>query len=247
MILIIWSSLLHFSVCRGFCKHTENTHVLLRLDNTTAVAYINHFGGLKSQLCNALAKQIWGWCVQRHIWISAAHLPGRLNSIADFKSRSFNDQTEWMLNKNAFNQIMQRFGSPDIDIFASRLNRQVPKYISWLPEPEAVTADAFSVSWTHLNFYAFPPFCLIGRCLQKIQCDQAEGILVVPSWPTQSWYPRFISMCVQQPFFIPRHKSLLLQPVTNVRHSLYDRIDLLSCRVSGRHLKMPVCDERRLT
>nr|KAG5688439.1 hypothetical protein BaRGS_001856 [Batillaria attramentaria] len=37
-----------------------------------------------------------------------------------------------------------------------------------------------------LDFYAFPPFSVIPRVLQKVRRDRAEGVIVVPRWPTQS-------------------------------------------------------------
>ena len=30
-----------------------------------------------------------------NIWISAAHIPGKQNTIADFMSRSLNENTKW--------------------------------------------------------------------------------------------------------------------------------------------------------
>lgn len=30
--------------------------------------------------------------------------------------------------------------------------------------------------------FMFPPFSLVGRCLERIQVNKAEGILVVPLW-----------------------------------------------------------------
>lgn len=30
------------------------------------------------------------------------------------------------------------------------------------------------------RFYCFPPFSLIRRCLQKIEMDKGEGIMIVP-------------------------------------------------------------------
>ena len=159
------------------------------MDNTTAVAYVNHMGGSKSLPCNDLAKEIWEWCANRNITLSATHLPGKQNVIADKESRKFNDRTEWKLNEQAFNKIRHRFGTPDIDLFASRLNYQVPRYVSWKPDPGAEAVDAFSLDWNKLKFYAFPPFCLVGRCIQKIMQDKAQGILVVPNWTTQAWFP----------------------------------------------------------
>ena len=49
-------------------------HIQLSIDNTTAVAYIAHMGGSKSQDCNELAKQLWKWCIARNIWVSLAIL-----------------------------------------------------------------------------------------------------------------------------------------------------------------------------
>lgn len=42
--------------------------------------------------------------------------------------------------------------------------------------------DAFSANWNNFFFYVFPPFSLVGRCLERIQVNKAEGILVVPLW-----------------------------------------------------------------
>ena len=42
-------------------------------DNTTAICYINHMGGQKSEDCNSLKKKIWEWSIERNLWISAAH------------------------------------------------------------------------------------------------------------------------------------------------------------------------------
>ena len=109
--------------------------------------------------------------------------------MADKRSRIFKDNTEWMLNPQIFKNIVSRYGVPDIDLFASRLNHQLPKYVSWEHDPGAVAVDAFSLHWGNTFFYAFPPFCLIGQCLKKIAQDAAKGILVVPNWPTQSWFP----------------------------------------------------------
>lgn len=40
-------------------------------------------------------------------------------------------------------------------------------------------------------FYAFPPFSLISKMLQEIITEQSKGIVVVPKWQAQPWYPIF--------------------------------------------------------
>ncbi len=222
-----------FFALKSFCKDKRDIHILLRLDNTTAVAYIQNMGGIKSIECNKLAKSLWNWCIARNIWVTAAHLPGILNTTADRSSRKFQEETEWMLNRKLFRKITKHLGTPNIDLFASRLNTQLQRYISWKPDPGAESVDAFTVDWSTEFFYAFPPFCLIGRCLQKISLDNATGILVVPRWNTQFWYPKLQSMLVQEPLVLHRCKDLLSQPGTGELHPLNNSLDLLVCRLSG--------------
>ena len=127
-------------------SHT-NVHIRLMLDNTTAATYLNKMGGTHSTVCNAISKTIWDWAVPRNIWLSAAYVPGSQNLIADYKSRNFDDNTEWSLSPLLFAQISSRFYHPQVDLFASRLNRQVDTFVSWKPEPEAWAIDAFSLNW----------------------------------------------------------------------------------------------------
>jgi hypothetical protein len=44
---------------------------------------------------------------------------------------------------------------PAIDLFTTRLNKQMSRYVSWFPEPDAVTADSFSFPWSEFNPYIF--------------------------------------------------------------------------------------------
>lgn len=99
-------------------------HILVNVDNVTAVSYTNSMGGTRSNDCNKAAKDLLMWCKDREILVTAAYLPGKSNIQADKMSRSY-DRTEWILNMDAFQQIVQFFGHPKIDLFASRLNKQL--------------------------------------------------------------------------------------------------------------------------
>ena len=147
-----------FHAIQVYCKKVTDVHVKLQLDNTTAVAYINHMGGSKSLKCNQLAKSIWVWCARKNIWLSASHLPGKLNVDADTSSRVFNDRTEWTLNKAVFHNITTTFGTPEIDLFASRLNCQVPRYVSWHPEPEAEGSRCVLYGMGKIKILCLPSF-----------------------------------------------------------------------------------------
>ncbi|VDI14575.1 Hypothetical predicted protein [Mytilus galloprovincialis] len=78
------------------------THVKILTDNTTAVSYVNKMGGIKSICCNTIAKSIWFWAKKQNVWLTASHIAGTENTIADAESRKFNDQVEWQLNKDIF-------------------------------------------------------------------------------------------------------------------------------------------------
>ncbi|KAI8480097.1 hypothetical protein Bbelb_421870 [Branchiostoma belcheri] len=61
----------------------DTQHVLLRLDNVTAVAYVNHVGGTRSPDLAALALEMWSWALERGLTLSATHVPGLTNTLAD--------------------------------------------------------------------------------------------------------------------------------------------------------------------
>ena len=131
---------------------------------------------------------VFEWCNERDIVLSAAHIRGVANAEADRLSRDTKVNTEWMLKHSIFQGLMKYFGVPSIDLFASRINCQLPIYISWRPDPHACDIDAFSISWAQGFLYAFPPFSQVGRVLQKIVQDPAVVLVVLPLWPTRVWF-----------------------------------------------------------
>ena len=215
---------------KTFCRNKQNLHVLVRTDNTTAMSYINKMGGMKSSLCNDLAKEIWIWASSKQIWLTAGHIPCGSN-IADYSSRNFNDNVEWMLDIDIVQKIFNIWNTPDIDMFASRLNKQLVRFVSWKPDPFAEMIDAFSVDWNNLYFYAFPPFSLISRVLRKLREDNGECVIVAPLWTTQTWYPTLMEMIIDSPYIIPKH--VLSLPGTTKTQNLDNKLVLMACRLSG--------------
>ena len=138
-------------------------------------------GTSHSDKCNALTKHIWEWSISRDIWLNVAHIPRKQNVVADYESRRNQREAEWMLNTSLLANAIQRLEfTPEIDLFATRVNTQFQRYVSYRPDPNATAVDAFSVDWSELKFYAFPPFSVIPAVLSKIQQDESEGICVLP-------------------------------------------------------------------
>lgn len=86
-----------FFTLKTFCPSLRNCHIKAMIDNTTAISYINNMGG-RTISCNRLTRNLWLWCIERNLWITAAHIPGKLNVIADSESRKTYQDTEWKLD-----------------------------------------------------------------------------------------------------------------------------------------------------
>ena len=220
---------------KSFLFLLKGKHVCIKSDNSTTVCYLNAMGGTKSPLCNKLAKSIWMCCVQNEIWLTACHLPGVLNFEADKSSRQFNERIEWQLKPGIFLKIIDIFGTLEIDLFACRLNNQLPKYVSWKPYPGACRVDAFSISWSGKFVYIFPPFSLLNRCLQKLENDQTSALLIAPVWPTQVWW--LLSLLEANPLLLPQDKDLIILPQSATLHPLRNQMRLMACLLSGNPMK----------
>lgn len=83
----------------------------------------------------------------RKNWILASHVLGVLNIQADVESRYLVEDTQWMINTKIFLSLVERWGSPTIDLFSSRVTNQILTYASWIPDPGAAFVDAFSIKW----------------------------------------------------------------------------------------------------
>ena len=190
---------------------------------------------------------MWDYARQKNLWISAAFIPGLENTESDEKSRIFDDKTEWSLNDSLFYQICEKFGVPSIDLFASRLNAKLDRYCSWEPDPGAIYIDSLMYDWSKecLGF-AFPPFAIIHKVLQKMIKQEAELILIVPFWVSQPWFTLFVSTLCDYPLLIEVNNKELFLPFRTRKerrghapsqHPLTGQLKLLAARCSGKLYK----------
>jgi len=217
---------------KSFISALQNKHVKVLTDSTTAVCYVSNMGGTQSIACDQVSQDIWAFCIKYDIWISCTHIAGKDNK-ADMPSREFNDRTEWSLCDNMFKTVCARFETPNIDLFASRLNAKLEMYCAWKPDPEAKFIDAFMLDWASFDYcYVFPPFSLLPRCVRKIKQDKAKALVIAPLWPTQTWFPLLMKLLVQKPVILPKGRKLYL-PHQEVVHPLEKKLVLMACKVSG--------------
>ena len=118
---------------------------------------------------NKIACDVWNLMDDLDIDLSISHLPGKFNQDVDLASRLINYRTKWCLPKKYFKLICKHFSfTPSIDMFTSRLNHRLPRYILYAPDLHCVHVDCFTMQWSSEKPYLFPPFNLINRTLQII-------------------------------------------------------------------------------
>ena len=123
-----------------------------------------------------------------------------------------------MLNKDYLVIFAKKLNFfPDIDYFANRLNHQVPKYISYRPDPEASYGDCFANLSICKRPHLFPPFSLVGRVLGKIRIVKIMALIVVLDWLSQVYYPTLKSMMVSKPMRIAAGQTVLVLPEKTIR------------------------------
>ena len=96
-------------------------------------------------------------------------------------SRVISDNTEWMLSIKLFKILWDKFQfSPQVGLFATCLNKQIDKYVSWMPDPYCIAVNVLNFSWKTHKIYVFPPFSLAGAAISKLIRDNTIRIMIIP-------------------------------------------------------------------
>lgn len=149
--------------------------------------YINRQGGARaSSLCQE-AVHLWDYCIAQSIHLEPSYLLGSQNKLVDCLCRLFINHHEWSIHPDVLGTIFQKWGFPQLDLFAPRYNRKYPQFGLYLGRSSRSLTDAFLLPWGGGLMYAFPPMALIHRVLLKVRRDKAR-ILIAPVWPWQHWF-----------------------------------------------------------
>ncbi|KAL2095574.1 hypothetical protein ACEWY4_007722 [Coilia grayii] len=222
-----------FLALRHFLPHVENSHVLVRTDNTTVVAYINKQGGLRSPQLHRLARKLILWSQDRLLSLKATHVPGVENRGADLLSRGHPRYGEWKLHLNVTKQIWQRFGYPTVDLYASAENAHCPLFFSLTDTTAPLGVDALAHPWPRTLLYAFPPLALITPTLERVRTESHTMILIAPNWPQKHWLAEITGLLYAQPWPLPLQRDLLSQAQGEIFHPHPERLALWAWPVRG--------------
>ena len=154
--------------------------------------------------------------------------PTMSNVIADCLSRSTQIQsTECSLHPQVFKRICKKWFTPRVDLFATRLNHKLPRYVSPVPDQNAWNIDGLNISWSSLVAYAYPPTALLPKVVQKVRQYNCLLILVAPGWPGMPWFWDLVHLSVEIPLQLPA--SLLKQSSNQVFHNNPQYLNLHAC------------------
>ena len=147
--------------------------------------------------------------------------------MADLLSRSNQVQsTEWSLHPQVFKQICLKWFTPDVDLFATRLNHKVPLYVSPVPDQNAWDIDALNINCLGLTAYAYPPTALLHRVIQKVRQSSCLIIVIAPGWPGMPWFWDIVQLSTEIPVQLPVSRTLLKQSHNYVFHSNPQHLNL---------------------
>jgi hypothetical protein len=160
-------------------------HLRIHSDNASTVFNIQRKAAARN-LYHPL-RQLFNLCFSNDIVISAIHVKGVNNVVADSLSR-LSRSGDYSLFPGVFNTICQQLNvTPDIDVFATSVNNQLPDFISPLHTDNKPIRDGLSISWDGFIPFIHPPIPLIGKCLRKILAENTTAVFVLPFWKGQSW------------------------------------------------------------
>jgi len=199
------------------CALPPQAKILVATDNKTVLAYVNKEGGTRSWFLMKESCVLFRLIMDNQWVVRARYIPGTLNVIADQLSRKGQIlPTEWSLHKDVVQWLFLRWGTPIVDLFATRYNNKCPVFVSPAPDPLAWEVDALTLDLEGLNAYAYPPQQILLKFLQRFLLTKScRVILVAPFWPRQPWFPLLLQMTVEDPVPLPNWPNLLRQPLSN--------------------------------
>ena len=219
---------------QSFQELVQDKVVAIFIDNTTAVAYLKNQGGTVSQNLNEEAQRILRWAEDHRVVLRPQFLLGSQNVIADSLSRPNQIQgAEWTLCQEIVDRLLRKWPAI-IDLFATSLNYRLPVYFAPLKDPLSAGTDSLLQKWDNIQGYAFPPFPLIRKVLNKIrQSTRLDLTLIAPFWPQKEWFPDLLELLVEPPLRLPERRDLLRQPHFHRFHLNLQGLRLHAWRLSS--------------
>ena len=143
-----------------YCANMLNIAVLLKTDNTSALAQINKESASNGTEFKIL-KHICDFCAARNLQL------WKWNKMVNSKSRNVRDNFKRAIRDQIFELATKKFGNPKIDLFPSRENYKLNTFFSYSRDHLASMVETFSFDWWKEILYAICQLNLIPQILLK--------------------------------------------------------------------------------
>ena len=166
----------------------ENTTMYWLSDSENLVGFLTK--GSRKQTIQELVLEVLSIARESNLHLVPIHLRREDPRIqmADAGSK-IPDSDDWSVDDETFKELERQFGPFTIDLFAEENNFKVGKFYANYKCPSAHGVNAFCHSWDNENAWICPPVKKIIQVIKKIQLTRGSGLLVVPEWPTASFWP----------------------------------------------------------
>jgi hypothetical protein len=169
----------------------RNSAVLEIGDNQGAVAALNKFSSTAPDVAASL-KEIFKLCSSHDFDVVAQWKPRDELALEDALSR-VPDATDWGLAPRTCLDIIEEFGTPCIDLFASDLWHVTPIFITPRFMPGCAAVNALHTDWRTLVpagrlAWIFPPVRAVPQVIQRIREFKTNSIVTVPEAPSTNWW-----------------------------------------------------------
>ena len=135
-----------------------------------------------------IALDVFHYCIKHDIKLLPQWIPREFNKDADYFSRIC-DTDSWGIDRSSFEYIASKFGPFHVDRFADDKNKKLLNFNSKYYCIGTSHVNSFTINWKGQNNWLCPPIHEIPTVLKHLRLCNASGTLLIPCWPSASWWP----------------------------------------------------------
>ena len=95
---------------------------------------------------------------------------------------------DWQITQYFFLSLEELWGAHTVDCFADFYIAKLSRFFSRFWSPGASGIDFFAQELSSENCLVVPPVSLVARVIHYLSLQKAMATLVVPSWPSSSFW-----------------------------------------------------------
>ena len=207
-----------FYALKAFAKQMTDVHMHLRVDNMSTMAQINKMRGTQVKSVTGCNSAVVGLLSVEEDHAYSRTLARAFESGGRHAVSNIRGLQQLAADARSVQAARQALGSYPGRLVCRSVKCTGQEVCELEADPEAWQVDAFTVLWIKELGYAFPPFCLIGRCLASVDRESRDGVSH-PGMADTAMVLKSVGMLTDFPVLLPQVSNLLMGP-TGKSHPL---------------------------